>query len=498
MFIDKVFNLFTLYFLCFLLFPLSCFSQTRKPAVAGQFYPSDSSELNSFIDKSLSDVKMNPVSGDIIAVLAPHAGYDFSGKVAAYSYKLISGQKYDTVVILGSAHTMFVKGAAVYSRGFFETPLGKVQVDEELSKILLSESDVFEDNIKAHLMEHSIEVQIPFLQKALKPDFKILPIVMNSENMNVLTKIGEILAKHLKGKKAIIVISSDLSHYPTAAVANKVDNTSLLALRTMDPEYFHLSNAILLNRGEKGLSALWCGESAVIAALIAAKKLGANNSTVLKYANSYDINPEHGNPDKVVGYASVAFTRDSKAKPLKIVLDKKQKTFLLKLARETISLRIEGKQKEDKLSDDYYLNLPGAVFVTITKNGNLRGCIGTIEPNMTIYDAVIYAANSAAFNDSRFSPLTKDELEKVKIEISLLSPLRQVSNINEIIPHKHGVLIVKGERSGLFLPQVWDKITDKENFLNEICAQKAGLEINCWKDSDSKIYIFTVDSFEEK
>jgi len=495
---DKIkafFAVFPAFFLFFSAFEVS--AETRKAFFAGKFYPEKREELAKTVDKAVSSAEIKISSGEIIALIAPHAGYEFSAGVAGYAYKAVAGKKYDTVVILATAHTMSVEGGAVYAAGEFETPLGKLKVDEALARKLLKETGLFSENTRAHSKEHAVEVQLPFLQRTLAPGFKILPIVMNTDSLYSMRRAGEFLAGALKGKKALIVISSDLSHYPEHGTAKKVDETTLLALKTLDPEYFWLTNRILMGRGEKDLGTAWCGEAAVLAGMSAAAALGADEVVELKYADSYDENKAYGNPSGVVGYAAVLFKDTKEDKRFKPELSRERKDFLLKLARETVSAKLEGKEIKAGLSGDYFLNLPGAVFVTLTKNGVLRGCVGSIQPRSTIHDAVIYSALAAAFEDGRFTPLKKEELGEVKMEISLLSPLKKVKGAGEILPGKHGVVIMKDSRSGLFLPQVWEQIPDKTDFLEEICSQKAGLKRDCWKDKDAEIYVFTVDAFEE-
>ena len=148
------------------------------------------------------------------------------------------------------------------------------------------------------------------------------------------------------------------------------------------------------------------------------------------------------------------------------------------------------------MSGDPRLNLPGAAFVTLTEGGALRGCVGTTEPAMTLLDAVRYGAVSAAFRDGRFPPLKPDELDKVKIEVSVLSALKPVEAA--AVRPGLGVTVERGGKSGLFLPQVWEQLQGREEFLGELCAQKAGLPRDCWKDPATKLYSFTVDAFSEE
>jgi len=472
-------------------------ARAREAAFAGKFYPADRAELTAFVDKALADAWPVKPAGKALAVLAPHAGYPYSGRAAAYAYKVVD-DNYDLVVVLATGHTTQVKGAALLASGFYETPLGRVPVDEKLSRELIAANPLFTDDAGAHLNEHAVEVQLPFLQRRLKKPFKLVAAVMNSENLPDLLKIGRVLALKLKGRKALIVISSDMSHYPAHETARAVDLTQALALQTMSPEYFRLTERVLMSKGAAGLDTCACGSAAIAAGLEAAKQLGAGEFINLKYADSYDEAPEISEKGRVVGYLSGVFVA-SKANPYKIKFDSGHKDLLIKTARAVIAGWLAGSKPSAELEKtDYALNLPAAVFVTLTKNGALRGCIGTVEPQMGLLDAVKYAAISAAFSDHRFEPLTKEELPAVKIEISALSRLERTASAENITPHRHGVVVRSGGHSGLFLPQVWEQIAQKEEFLSELCSQKAGLPRNCWKDPKTELYTFTVEAFSEK
>jgi AmmeMemoRadiSam system protein B/AmmeMemoRadiSam system protein A len=475
-------------------------SDVRPAAVAGQFYPADPGQLTSMVDRFLAEAHPKEITGNLVAIVVPHAGYVYSGPVAAYAYKRI-GKNWKTVVLLGLAHQTQVHGASVWSRGAFETPLGRVGVDEALAREILASSKLFEDTQAPHVPEHSIEVQLPFLQKVLG-DFQMVPILMNNEDAQVENQIGQALARVLRKRKALLVISSDMSHYPDRDTARRVDHTTLAALERMDPDYFRLTSKILLDRQEKNLHCTWCGESGLMAGLEAAKGLGANHAVVLRYMNSGEV-PRYGDPDRAVGYAAVAFMREGQTggtfrKRSEPRLTPTQRTSLLAQARQSIADALAGKSFEPPpLADDPVMNLPAAVFVTLTERGALRGCIGTTEPRSALLEAVRYFARAAAFEDRRFRPVAKDELGKLHIEISILSPMEPVPSAEVIVPGKHGVVVRKDYRSGLFLPTVWEQLPDKTEFLSEVCSQKAGLPPDCWKDPSVKLSVFTTEVFEE-
>ncbi|HAM34875.1 MAG TPA: hypothetical protein DEB40_04730 [Elusimicrobia bacterium] len=471
-------------------------AQDRAPARAGQFYPANMKELGQAIAGYLARApEPAKLPGPLVALIVPHAGYEFSAPVAAAGYRHLAAT-YDTVVIFAAAHTMPVAGSALYARGAFSTPLGRVPIDETLAARLLKDQALFQDEPRAHLQEHSVEVQLPFLIQSLKPGWKLLPLVLNTENPQVALRVGQAVASAAKGRKVLFLASSDLSHYPPSDVAARVDRATLKALERLDPEYFWLANRVMLARREPGLETAWCGEAAVIAAMAAAKEFGADRAVLLRYANSGDS--PRGEAGRAVGYAAAAMVRSGQPPASAILLDTRQKQALLKLARDTVALGTKSERPQTALDDDPVLNLPAAVFVTLTKGGQLRGCIGTTEARATLRDAVASSAYSAGFEDHRFAPVAREELSRLHIEISMLSAARPVAGPQAVIPKTHGVILSQGGQAGLFLPQVWEQLPDKADFLSELCSQKAGLPRDCWKDPKTRISVFTVNAFEEK
>lgn len=483
-----------LFFLTAALFCLAAApAGAREPVVAGQFYPADPGELARTVDKYLSRSGVKKPAGEAVAVLAPHAGYEYSGAMAGLAYKFIA-DSYDTVVILATGHTEGVKGAALLGSDSYQTPLGKVLPDRELAAALMKASPLFEDRPSAHAREHAVEVQLPFLQRRLKRPFKLLAATLNTDDPAARKEIGTALAAALKGKKALLVISADFSHYPRRADAAASDGALRLAIESLDPELFRTAAQFIARKKIPGLDTCACGEAAIEAGLRAARLLGARSFRTLKISDSYTENPRPG-PDRVVGYISGLFLKSGK--PASLALDKAQKGVLLKEARLTLENYFGDIPPTEGLAADPRLNLPGAAFVTLTKAGRLRGCVGTVEPAMPLADAVRYGAYSAALRDGRFPPVEKGELPEIKIEISVLSPMAPTAP-GAIKPHEHGVLLVSNGKSGLFLPQVWEQIPGKEEFMGELCEQKAGLPRNCWQDPAARLYSFTVDSFEER
>ncbi|MCS7152175.1 MAG: AmmeMemoRadiSam system protein B [Endomicrobia bacterium] len=496
-------------FLIFMVSETSGFSK-RQPVVAGQFYPSNSQELRSLIgtyfDKvtSLPEIKCKP-----LGVIAPHAGYIFSGQVAAYSYKFLSKFKFTNpiIVLVGESHNFYLKKPALFTGNSFLTPLGEVKINQEFVKDLLANSEIFENNPEVHIPEHSLEVQLPFLQYIYK-EFTIVPILVSKFDYEfsykIAEKLSEIIKKYSKTKTIIIVCSTDMSHYPKYEDAVRIDNKAIELLKIYDPKKYFLELPKIEHEKVKNLHCVFCGETAVGISMITTKLLGGNNIEILKYANSGDV-PIYGDKSRVVGYLSAAFV--IKDEPLEgkqmkeqteFSISEKNQKILLNLARSAIKEYVSSGKVIEYKTDDKELLEPRAVFVTLHRKGELRGCIGTTFPQYPLYQAVINMAIEAATGDPRFPPVSVDELEHIKIEISILSPLKRVFSHKDIKEHIHGVVVRSGGRTGLFLPQVWEQLPKKEQFLSHLCFSKAGLPPNAWQDPKTELYVFTVFAFEEK
>jgi MEMO1 family protein len=469
----------------------------KKATVAGRFYPKESVKLKDNVVSYLREIE--PLKNKIYGLLVPHAGYVYSGAIAGESFSHIKEIDFDTIVFFAAAHTMHVDGAALMKEGFFETPLGQVEIDSNITQALLKKSKVFEDIPQAHQSEHSIEVQLPFLQVLSKKKFKIVPLVLNTKNLKTLYEAGKAVANVIKDKKTLICISSDLSHYPTGDTATKTDLAIMkalhMAVKSGDLSYFDLANKLVLSKARYEMDTAACGESAIIAGAVACIELGANDFKLLRYMHSGKIS---GDDSNVVGYAAGAFIENKDKSNDAWQLSKDDKEHLLHYARQSIAYYLKNKKEMIMpLSDVPQFNVPAAVFVTLTENGNLRGCIGTMDSRTTLLDAIINFATAAAFEDHRFSPLTEEELKDIKIEISILSPMVKVESYRDVQKGKHGVLIKKGHSSGTYLPQVWEHFKSRDEFLSSLCGEKAGLPALAWKEKSTDIYVYTVDSFEE-
>ena len=478
---------------CLLFATAAAAAASRPPAVAGSFYPADPAELSRAVDAALAAApETKELDGPVVAVLVPHAGYAYSAAVAARAYRAVA-DAYDVVAVLGSAHHVAVGGAALDTRPY-ASPLGAVPLDEAAAEALLKDP-LFQDLPEAHDREHSVETQIPFLQRRLKPGFHLLPLVMNTTDFDVARRVGTALARALAGRRALIVLSSDLSHYPQAETAEKVDRSTLRALQSLDPEAFWRTQKAMMARGESGLVCAYCGQSAVLAGLTAARALGADRARLLEYTHSGRV--PGGDPGRVVGYAAMAFTRAGGGVPESAPLPNESRRALLERARRAVAEALDGRRPPAALSEDPDLNQPAAVFVTLTASGALRGCIGGTEPRLPLADAVADAALSAAFADRRFPPVTREELPALRFEISILGALRRAAGPGGVREGRDGVVLSRDGRGGLFLPSVWEQLPRKDDFLSELCAQKAGLPRDCWKDPATELRVFAVESFAE-
>jgi AmmeMemoRadiSam system protein B len=273
-------------------------SETRMPAVAGAFYPGSPSSLKAMINNFMANAEKHPMDGELVALIVPHAGYVYSGQVAASAYKQIEGMRFDTVVLVGVSHRSAIRGASVYRSGSYETPLGAVEIDSDLAGELMAQDDVFSFQPGAHAIEHSLEVQIPFLQQVLS-DFKIVPILMGHWSESVCSIVSDALAKTISTRNTLLIASTDMSHYHPYEVAREMDNVAISSVERMD-------TATLMDDLSSGKCEL-CGAAPVITILMTAKKLGADSVEILQYANSGDVTGDKSG--EVVGYFAAAIYR---------------------------------------------------------------------------------------------------------------------------------------------------------------------------------------------
>ncbi len=449
----------------------------RKPVVAGSFYTSNPVELKNQIKKFLLNVEKKDFKS-IKALISPHAGYFYSGQIAAFAYKQIENRHYDYVVVFAPCHRGMFDGVSIFNGEGYETPLGTVPIAIDEVENLMESSRLINFVPDAHLQEHSLEVQVPFLQTVIK-DFKLIPVLVGTQNFTQICEVAKIFSNNFKNKNVLYVISTDLSHFYSSDTAKKLDYVAIEYIKKIDLRGFY--EAIVSGKTEA------CGAGPLMILLYLAQLNKWNKCEILKYADSGDIS---GDKSNVVGYLSAVIYE-----PNKEGLSDYEKDILKKIARESIKSKLFGYNFNLEYERTENLKEKRGAFVTLSKNGNLRGCIGYIQGIDSLDNTVRNMAISAAFDDPRFPALTKEEFDKIDIEISALTPLKRIDDVNEIEVGKHGILIVKGYNSGLLLPQVateynWDRLT----FLDQTCI-KAGLNPGCWRERDTEIYIFSAEVF---
>lgn len=466
----------------------------RPPAVADSFYPVSPVALRTEVERYVREASSRAGQGELVALIVPHAGYRFSGPVAGYAYRLLQGQSYDTVVVVGPSHRMPLRGAALSGADQWATPLGRVQIDLGGTQALAQKCASARVFDAAHSPEHSIEVQLPFLQVVLG-QFKLLPLLMSDFSKQNCTALAEALAEWARGRRVLLIASTDMSHYPPYDDAVRVDRKTLKAIATMDPGEVAATTKQLMSQGVPGLSTCLCGEGPVKVVLEACQLLGADRVEVLRYANSGDApqGPRHN----VVGYCAVAIYRmkGGSVRREEGELNAEQQRRLLWVARGAIEEYVRSGRVLKFEEDDAALLRPGAAFVTLTKNGMLRGCIGSLEPDKSLVETVRTRAIDASVRDRRFEPVRPEELPELEIEVSVLSPVRRVESADEIDITRHGVIVERGTRRGVFLPQVAKETGwSREELLSHLCREKAGLPADAWRKG-AALYVFTVQAF---
>ncbi|HUJ09580.1 MAG TPA: AmmeMemoRadiSam system protein B [Verrucomicrobiae bacterium] len=479
--------------------------RVREPAVAGLFYPKDPAALSHMLDALLANAAPHTVDGELRALICPHAGYPYSGPVAATAYRLLSGYQlssghdFQTVVLLAVSHYAAFTGASVANADIYRTPLGDVPISPKARELAKSIPFVLEPRClvqrppwasqASHSMppagedtpetwEHSGEVQVPFLQKTLK-NFTLVPVVTGEADPEQMARA---LAP-LVDDKTLVLASSDLSHYHPYDEARARDKVTTDAIVNLDIDRMKLSGDA-------------CGKTPVLALMYLAKQKGWK-ATLLDYRNSGDT---AGNKGAVVGYAAIAFYTPRQPEGFTMI----ERKLLLNLARRTLREAVtSGKLSEVGVGAfPVKLSEKKGCFVTLTEGGQLRGCIGHILPREPLYAAIMDNAQSAALRDHRFTPVQPDELDKIEIEISVLTvpePLAFSSSddlLNKLRPQLDGVVLQIGGRVATYLPQVWEQIPDKVRFMDSL-AQKAGCAPDAWRGPETRVFIYHVEAFKE-
>ncbi len=461
-----------------LLTTLAVAAPSRPPAVAGSFYPADAKILQATVDGFLAAAALPATEGELRALVVPHAGYVYSGPTAAHSYKRLRGSGIRRVILVGPAHRVPVSGAAIDAKGRWRTPLGEVAIDEALAGQLLAAAPGIGAASEPFVAEHSLEVQLPFLQRVLG-EFTIVPVLIGTPTAATIQGLAAQIALLLRSDPGtLLVCSTDLSHYYSAATARGKDTRVIDAVRRI--AVGELETLLRSREGEA------CGGWPLLLTMLAARGAGATNGNLFHYADS---SAASGDTAKVVGYAAMGLYRTP--------LTKARGAELLRLARQAVAARVKGEALPEPACDDPRLAADGAAFVTLNdRNGQLRGCIGAILPVEPLCLSVRNNAVSAATRDPRFAPVRPEELPGLSIEVTVLSPLEPVNDPQQIIIGTHGVYLQARGTSSVFLPQVapeqgWDLTTTLRQL-----ARKAGLPPEGWRDG--QLYRFTAEIVHEE
>jgi AmmeMemoRadiSam system protein B/AmmeMemoRadiSam system protein A len=468
----------------------------RQPAVAGTFYPADSFALRSSLKEAFSKAEPRKASGNVLAIVSPHAGYVYSAKVAASAFNQIdTAKKYEHIFVIGSSHHFQFYGASIYTIGDYITPLGHVKSDP-LGKELVKNFKVFNNDVAPHKGEHTIEVQLPFLQYLMKDKLTVVPIILGTQSPDVCEKLAEALKPYFN-EKDLFVISTDFTHYPDYETAKKVDAFMADAVMTNSPEKLISAVTDIENRNTPNLLTGMCGWTSVLTLLDISSTMPNITIKKVDYQNSGDT--KYGDKSQVVGYVALEF--ESPKKPLSdsdLNLTDQEKHTLLTIARNSIEQYVRHKKNPhiDTKEITPALKTKCGAFVSLHLNGDLRGCIGTFRTDKALYQNVQEMAVAAATSDYRFDPVGADELKSLDIEISVLTPMRRISSIQEITLGKDGIYIKKDGRTGTLLPQVaTDRNWTREEFLGYCSRDKAGLGWTGWKDAE--IYTYEAIVFSE-
>jgi AmmeMemoRadiSam system protein B/AmmeMemoRadiSam system protein A len=489
----------------------------RPPAVAGAFYPASADVLRRDVAAYVAAAEKVALPGDVIAVITPHAGYAYCGPVAGAAFAQIEGLQPDVVVVIGG-HSSQLPYGAVYSRGGFHTPLGDLPVDVACARDMLAASEALVADDTPHVEggfafkwpDHALECIVPFLQVVV-PHAPFVPVYFNRTEVQLAGDVGRGIAAGVGRRRALVVCSTDLSHYPDAQTARQADHEMLDAIVTLDIDTILTEDRRLRTRyAARGLDCTVCGLGGVLATVVAARELGATGATLVRYQHSGDI-PE-GRPDRVVGYGAVVIYgkpaaaaserggTQAMAHVDERMLNDEERVALIALARRSVETGLERQDVPAPQPLTDAMQTPCAAFVTLHKHGRLRGCIGTFDRSQPLWRVVAEFARTAAFGDRRFDPVTRDELPTLTFEISVLSPLRKLDDPLSLRLGTDGVWIVGvNGRTGTYLPQVATQTGwSKEQFLSSCAGDKARLAPDAWKDPNrATVYAYTAEVFGE-
>ena len=468
-------------------------TKIRSPAKAGSWYQGSADALRKDIQKYLDKADVKPMA-EARALIVPHAGHVYSGPGAAYAYKAISGNSYKRVILMGPNHQPYrFKGISVTKMTHYETPLGLVAIDTVACNKLLARGGIFTNQPDAEMSEHSLEIQLPFIQTVLQ-GYKLVPLMVDSMSDADFRTAAEAF-KEFIDDNTLLIASSDFTHYGedfgyTPFKDNikdnlkKLDGGAIAQILKLSPDGFR--------KYIESTGSTICGHNPIT--LLLYLMPSGSGAELLNYYTSGDLTNDY---EHTVSYATIAFSKPGASGESHLLDDAEQK-FLLKLARETLQTYLKsGKMPEvDESKLTPRLKQKFGVFVSLHKNKQLRGCIGNFEP-VTLYKAIMKQVIESATCDPRFDPMTASEEPAVHIEISVMSPMKQVDSYKDIIVSMHGVYIRKERNAATFLPQVApEQGWDRDTMLEYLC-QKAGLEPDAYKEKGMEFLVYTAQVFGE-
>ena len=466
--------------------------QDRLPQVAGQFYSSTPVELRQQVRGFIEQAK-TVADLQVMGLIAPHAGYIYSGATAGLAYRQVYGRTYDAVILLSPSHRDPFFGATIYPGRSYQTPLGTALIDRDLAGRIVQQCPGVKFSELGHGAEHSLEVQVPFVQVAL-PQVPIVPMVIGGYDCSLLEKMAAALAKVLKNRQVLLVASSDLYHGNSYEECESTNTRTLKAIMAMKSK--EMCEGVLNDTYQA------CGGGPITLMISTLKELGAKKVELLGRTNSNDVTGQRGG--YVVGYAALAISGERKTmenpnkieySPLNVAAQKE----LLRMAREAIAYYLQHHQPPTFSPTLEVLKEKRGVFVTLTKDGDLRGCIGYHESDRPLYELVPDRAIAAAFEDPRFPPLRSFELNQIHIKVSVyLTNVYKINSLAEFRMGEHGIIMMKNNRGATYLPEVpleagWKTVEEE---MESLC-HKAGLASDAWKQG-AEFFVYKTQVFGEK
>ncbi|MBU9888783.1 MAG: AmmeMemoRadiSam system protein B [Candidatus Omnitrophica bacterium] len=454
-------------------------TKTRPAAVSGQFYPDIPEALRDQVRQLLAQARSlaDPRARGLIV---PHAGYDYSGRVAAEAYKTVRGRKFECVVIIAFLHRCFLPGVLVDDVAFYETPLGRVPVEGTLARKIREFHPLLRGEFSGRLDEHSLEVQIPFLQEVI-PDLRIVPVFLGEQTLQNIRVLAAALAQVTAGRDVLTVATSDLSHFHPYETAVRKDKRLIALFEKADLEA--LGDACARDEIEA------CGLGPMLTLALLAKDRGWTGPSLIRYENSGDVTGER---NSVVGYAAMVFREAN-------VLGVKEKTVILDHIHQVLRAALRDKPPPVLDLKAEVLDEKRGIFVTLKKEKMLRGCIGHIVGQRPLRESIGEMALAAAFEDPRFPPVGPNEVDSLKVHVSFLTVPVPVRSYRDIRLGLDGIIVSYRGKKGVYLPEVATETGwDQEAFFRSCALEKAGLDES--ELAEASIEVFQTEGFgdEEK